>query len=151
MSINYCTIGTNTVDGFCGTQRAKVLALLLAEKYDNVQPPAPSPAPPPGGGGGGISYGPSTPILPGTTISPGWPPNQNVPIYRPYDSRPDIDQNVPPIEQPFITVTVELYGKVGSETQEMSARLDFVVVTDLEINSETAVSVNISEMEIKHA
>ena len=148
MSINYCTIGTNTVDGFCGTQRAKVLARLIAEKYTAT--PVPNPRP----GSGGISFGPGPAILPGTSFRPGWiqpqQPDLRSRTYYP-DRQTDLNKDTLPFEQPFITVTAELFGARGSQTLEATTRLDFVIVTDLEINHQDVITVNISEMEIKHA
>lgn len=142
MSINYCTIGAQSIDGFCGSQRAKVLARLIREAgHDVVVPPTPRPS------GGGISIGPnlpSTSFRPGV-LQPGQQPWRQQP-YRP--PQQDVDQNLPPREQPFITVRAEVLGMVGQETLEATARLHFVVVTDLEINSSPEITVNISEMEI---
>lgn len=136
MSINYCTISTTTVDGFCGNQRAKVLARLLEEKYPVVNPPIPSP----GIGSGGWTFGP----ISGTT------PVVSPPRYAPH--RPEIDRVVVPYEQPWVTVTVsDIFSFRGSETLETTARLDFVMVTDVKFNDEHEITVNITEMEISHA
>lgn len=129
MAINYCTISSNTVDGFCNAQRAKVLARLIDEAgHGSVQPPTPHGH----GGTGGISHGPT----------PGRP------IYSPQYRLPQVDREPLTYEQPFITVTADIFAFHGSETQETTVRLDFVTVTDLEINSEDVVTVNITEMEI---
>ena len=42
MSINYCSIGTATVDAFCGLTRAKVLARLIHEAGHDVIVPTPT-------------------------------------------------------------------------------------------------------------
>jgi len=127
MSINYCTIGTGRIDGFCGKQRAKVLARLIHEAGHDVIVVPPKPTPRPHSGG--------------STIRPGMD-------FKPYIA-PQMDrQNLPPVDQPYITVRAEIFGMVGSETIENTQRLDFVVVTNLEINEGPEISVNISEMEI---
>lgn len=127
MSINFCTIGKVRIDGFCGSQRAKVLARLIHEAgHDTVVVPSI----PPRGHSGGAIVGNFKP--------------QPFPSFRP--TEPQVDRNLPPVEQPYITVRAEIFGMFGSETVETVSRLDFVVVTDLEIGSE--VEVNISEMEI---
>ena len=143
MSINYCTIGRDRIDGFCGNQRAKVLARLIHEAGHDiiVVPPV---NPPRHSGGGGISIG-----APGFNFTP----NVLQPgIQRPWQQQPqpkvDLEKDAPPREQPFITVKVEFMGLVGSQTIEASNRLDFVVVSDLEINDGPEITVNISEMEI---
>jgi hypothetical protein len=126
VAINYCTIGTTTIDSFCGTQRAKVLARLILEARPDIPP---TETRPPAGGGWAIPTRPE--LYPAT--------------YRP----PELEQ--PPLnwEQPFVSVTVEMDGVQGIETQEMSTRFEFVVVTDLEISSDDdLVTVNISELEI---
>ena len=132
MAINYCTIGSTTVDGFCGLQRAKVLARLIDEAGHGVVNP-PTPQPHGHGGTGGITHGPT----------PGYRP-PTFPQYRP----PEVERDPYTYEQPIITVTAEIFEFRGSETQETTVRLDFVTVSDLEFNSEPVVTVNITEMEI---
>jgi len=137
MSINYCTIGLDRIDGFCGNQRAKVLARLIREAGHEIIVVPPTPTPRPGGSGGstiggGFNFRPNV-------FQPGQPWQQ---------PRQDIDQNLPQREQPYITVTAEIMGMRGSETIEATARLDFVIVSDLEINEGPEITVNISEMEI---
>ena len=145
MSINYCTIGKDRVDGFCGNQRAKILARLIHEAGHDIIVVPPQPPRPIGGGsaiGGGFNFHPAV----------------QQPMYRP----PDInDKPLPPVEQPIITVSAKIFDMFGSETLEATQRLDFVVVTDLEFGSSPTVAVtelqmnvapeitvNISEMEI---
>jgi hypothetical protein len=135
MSINYCTLGAATVDGFCGTQRAKVLAHLIHQAgHDVVVPPAPQPT---HGGSGGSSYG------------PGFRQQINQPQYR---RPPELDRNIeaPPREQPYITVSAEFMGITGSQTIEVTQRLDFVTITDLEVNHDASITVNISEMQMSN-
>lgn len=132
MSINFCSINATRIDGFCGTQRAKVLARLIHEAgHDEVIVVPPKPTPRPHSGG--------------TTIGGNFNFRPNV---QPPTFRPDIDQNLPPVEQPYITVTADILGMRGSETIEATSRIDFVVVTDLEINAGSDTSVNISNTEI---
>jgi len=129
MSINYCTISTSTIDGFCGIQRSKVIARLLDEKYPVVNPPTPSPRP----GSGGVTYG----------GMPGRAPN---PWFDPYTS--DTTQPIE-YEQPYITVRVsDLFGEEGSETLFADAQMSFVTVTNLEFEDEDDISVNITGLEI---
>lgn len=143
MAINYCTIGTMTVDGFCGKQRAKVLARLIHEAgHDAVVPP--NPAPNPGHSGGSISYGPGPYAPPVRPNVPNQWANIRPPEYRPQD----FNRNLPPVEQPVITVAAEIWTMRGSETVEVTPRLDFITITDLEFNHEAVITVNISEMEI---
>lgn len=140
MSINYCTVSENSVDGFCGRQRAKILAQLLAEKYAAVvNPNTPPPYP---GGGHGIS-GWHSPI-PGT--------QSNIPLV---PSRPEplrIDHDLPAYEQPYITVKIFnfLDDLRGEQTLTTQAQLEFVIVTNLEIENEvhTDISVKITELEM---
>jgi len=122
MAINFCTIGQDPIDGFCGIQRSKILARLIHEVGHDVVPPKPHPP------AGGMDIG-------------------GAGFWSPFRSQ-DLPHNVQPVEQPFITVTAEIFGMVGSQTLEASARLDFVLVTDLEINTLPEIAVNISEMEI---
>jgi len=142
MSINYCTISTNAVDGFCGTQRAKVLALLLAEKYAVVNPPTPQP----GGGGGGVGIGHQGQWGQWSNI-----PGTQPPLYPPRYEPPRIDRDLPAYEQPFITVVVsDFLGLRGSETLNATPQIEFVTVTNLEIEDEmhTDISVNITGLEM---
>jgi len=125
MAINFCTIGRDTVDGFCGTQRAKVLATLIHEAgHDIVVVPPKAPI----GHSGGSTFG-----RPQASMQY----RQPLPIEKP----------TIPTELPFITVSAEVFGMSGSETLEVTTRLDFVVVTDLEMNV-SEIAVNISDMEI---
>lgn len=126
MAINFCTIGRDTVNGFCGTQRAKVLANLIHEAGHDiiVVPPKPTV-----GHSGGTTFGraPVTPMQ-----------------YR----RPvELEKPTTPTELPFITVSAEVFGMSGSETLEVTTRLDFVTITDVEMNV-SEIAVNISDMEI---
>lgn len=65
------------------------------------------------------------------------------------------DEKVLTFEQPIVTVSVEFYGAIGTETQDVSAsNADFVTVTGLEIaetpvpviDSEVPISVNIFDL-----
>lgn len=132
MSINYCTLSSSTIDTFCGNQRNKVLNRLLDEKYTVVQPPAPS--------SGGWTYGPISGTIPGVRPDVSYAP----PPYQ----RPELDRDLPKYESPWVTVTAEVFKFRGSETQETSVHLDFVVVTDIVFSDAPDISVNITEMEI---
>lgn len=135
MSINYCTIGKNSIDGFCGNQRAKVLSRLIHEAGHDiiVVPPTPTPRPSSGGTSIGIRSGFD------------FRPDVRSPPFR---REPEAQRPLQPQEQPFITVSAEILGMKGQETLEVSPRLDFVTVTDLEINEGPEITVNISDMEI---
>lgn len=137
MSINYCTIGRDRIDGFCGNQRAKVLARLIHEAGHDiiVVPPTPTPRPSGGGAiiGGGFDFRPHVNVL-----QPGQRPWQ----------RPELDKHLPQQEQPVITVRAEIFGFSGFQIQEVTNRIDFVTVRDLEINNDSEITVNITEMEI---
>lgn len=65
------------------------------------------------------------------------------------------DDKILTFEQPIVTVTVEFYGSIGSETQDvMAANADFVTVTGLEIaetpvvasDPEAPITVNIFDL-----
>lgn len=132
MSINYCTISSTEIDGFCGTQRVKVLARLIEQKYAVVNSPPSS---------GGWAYGPSF------NANHGIQQPQYIPPFR-----QELDQDPQPYEQPWITVTAsEIFNTRGSETLETTPRLDFVTVTNVEFNNEPDITVNITDIEIKHA
>ena len=144
MSINFCTLAATTVNTFCGNQRAKILARLITEAgHDIVVPPAP---PPPIGHGasGGIDFVPATGFNLPTTRAP-------LPTWR----RPDEDKFQQPLESTVISVSVsDALGFSGTDTIHLDNRLDFVTVTDLEIQpfgrvpATEEVTVNISEMEM---
>lgn len=141
MSINYCTISTNTLDGFCGNQRAKVLAHLLDEKYAVVNPPTPHP----GGGGGGVGIGHQGQWGQWSNI-PGIQHNiPQVPRYEP----PRIDRDLPAYEQPWITVVVSNFlGDLrGEQTLNATPQVEFVTVTNLDFE-DTDISVNITGLEM---
>jgi hypothetical protein len=133
MSINYCTIGLTTVNSFCNAERTKVLARLIQQAGHDVVP-TPQPT---NGGSGGSAYSPGIGIQPGVRPMP--PPRW---------TPPEIDHIEAPREQPFITVYAEIMGMMGSETLEVTQRLDFVTITDLEVNHNASITVNISEMEM---
>ena len=53
-------------------------------------------------------------------------------------------------EQPIITVTAEIFGVSGSDTQDVSAaQLDFVTVTDLELEPTLSIDVNITDLKFE--
>ena len=61
----------------------------------------------------------------------------------------DIDDTQRIYEQPFVTVIVELLGKTGSETQNVSGpSVDFVTVTNLKIEAPVEDQIEISIGEI---
>jgi hypothetical protein len=141
MSINFCTIGSTSVDGFCGTQRAKVLARLIHQAGhddDVVVVPVPPSVPPPG------------------SFSPFSSRQQQM-----FTRRIEKDPIVVQRDQPTITVAAKIFGFKGSETLHVTPRLDFVtvtnlefsadapvIITDLEFNKGSTITVNISDMEI---
>lgn len=70
MAINFCTVGSYTVNTFCGEIRALVLDRLIEEAHGPINPPKP----PVLGGAGGASMRHDAPIinyldLPYVTIS----------------------------------------------------------------------------------
>jgi len=126
MSINFCTLTGSTLDTFCGNRRSIIVNQLLTEKY----PPAPS--------------------APGTNNH-----HVSTDFARRY---PHLVQHVEheeikplTFEQPFITVSAELLGDVGTQTLEAKVQMEFATVTDLKIGDSPApqdISVNISDFSI---
>lgn len=106
MAINFCTISSTTVDGFCGNQRAKVLARLIA----TARPPVANvPI-----GGGHIEHRPQ----------PVWQRPEIITPPRQLD-----------FELPFITVTVKgLFGENGAQTYEVMPQVEFVTAFNLEFD-----------------
>lgn len=124
MAINFCTIDGETVDGFCGLQRAKVLSRLVAEKY--TAPPRPTR--PPIGGSIGM------PVQPNYGFTNPW--------YDPYSSNLQ-----PNVEQPNITVRVrDLFGDQGEETLYATTQTELVTVTNLEFQSLEPTTVTITDL-----
>lgn len=126
MSINFCTIASSPVDGFCGTQRAKVLARLIP-----ILHPTPAPA---------VS-GTNPRVL-----------RDTFKFNRPFEIE---DQPTLTFEQPTVTVSVEILGFAGSDTQDVSAvQVDFVSVSDFEFGTSAhepddhadVIAVNITEL-----
>jgi len=124
MSINACTINTNSIDGFCGNIRAKVLARLIEEKNGVVTPPT-------GGGGGGGSWA-------------GGPGFQVPPIHNPYPFG-----NLQP-HNPYVTVTADLFGYKGQQTLNKDAPDVFVTARNVDIQ-DTEISVTMRNMDIQDA
>jgi hypothetical protein len=118
MSINFCSIDRSSINSFCGSRRQVVLDRLLDEKY---------------------------PVAPPAVITRGGNP-QNIrnqfQIARPFEYE---EQPVLTFEQPFITVSVELHGKTGSQTLENQPQAHFVTVTGLAI--EPTLMVSVSDMD----
>jgi len=122
MSINYCTIAATTVDTFCGNRRALVLARLIPELHP-ITPPNPQP--------GNGSHG---------SVAPGWS------NYRPQPQRWE-----PPVistERDRIVVKAEFQDLRGEDQQDIENRLDIVFVTNLHVEQQSAVSVNISNIKV---
>lgn len=128
MSINYCTLGSNTVDSFCSPRRAVVFNRLVLE----LHPP--------------ISAQQSTNSNPQQL-------RNTAAIARVIaHQRPnfDVDEREPMVyEQPFISVTVELFGATGTQTMDVSAvNIDIVTITGFEFDSSgPEISVNISDFD----
>jgi hypothetical protein len=126
MSINSCTVDMESINGFCGKQRSKMIALLRETR--GINPPV---------------YIPDEPIVPPAVIkyggsggvAPRFIPRMPEPLSREF-----------PVEQPIITVSAEIFGIKGFESLEVTSRLDFVIVTDLEVTQ--AITIEISQMEI---
>ena len=115
MSINFCTLTNSSVDSFCGNRRGIVLNNLLQQKYPT----------------------PST----GT--------NPRVVRDAFAELRPDLIRHVEPderptinFEQPLITVEVWMDGVRMAETQENTAQLDYVSITDVTIGESVPEAVN---------
>lgn len=129
MSINYCTLASNTVDSFCSPRRGLVFNKLVLELHP--------------------------PIL--VQQSTGGNPQQirnTAAIARIIaQQRPnfDVDERDPMVyEQPFITVTVELFGATGTQTMDVSAvNVDIVTVTNFDFEIGPEIAVNIFDFEIE--
>jgi hypothetical protein len=115
-----------SINGFCGKQRSKMIALLRETR--GVNPPV---------------YVPDEPVITPPTIkyggsggaAPRFVPRMPEPLSREFS-----------VEQPIITVSAEIFGIRGFESLEVTSRLDFVIVTDLEVTQ--AITIEISQMEI---
>lgn len=131
MSINFCTLTGSTLDTFCGNSRQIILDRLLDEKY--ATPPV-------------------QPFI-GTNNSS---VSKDFTKKFPHLVRHAVEDDERPVltfEQPFITVSAELMGATGSQQQEVTPRLDFVVASDLNISKTTTskeveLSVNISDFTV---
>lgn len=121
MSINYCTVGSNTVDSFCSPRRRIVFDKLVQELH-------------PQRAGGNVQQVRNTAAI--------------AQILARQQQRPhfDVDERDPMVyEQPFISVTVELFGSTGTQTMDVSAaNVDIVTITNVEFGSmEPEIVVNI--------
>lgn len=119
MSLNSCTLNSFTVNTFCSPRRG----ILFNNLVEELHPP----------------------IIPVTGTNPRV--LRDVPrIHRPFEIEND---TVHKFEQPIVSVTVELFGFIGTDTQEVSASsLDFVTVTGFDLGEETEseVHVNITDL-----
>ena len=80
----------------------------------------------------------------------GWRQDRPPEYYRGINPPNWNDQQVPtPTELDRVSVTVEILGMKGTDTQDIVARLDLVTVTDIHISSET-VDVNIENFRVTH-
>jgi len=134
MSINYCTLASNTIDSFCSPRRGILLAELIAELHPTIVVPQPT--------GGNPQQ-----IRNDSSIA------QQLLARQRAEQRPnfDVDEREPMIyEQPFVTVTVELFGSIGTQTMDVSAiNVDIVTVTNMDFGSaEPEIVVNIQDFEI---
>lgn len=125
MAINFCTLTNSTIDTFCGNRRQLILDRLIEEKKNQTN-------------------------FIGTN-------NSSVRIdfaqRFPHLIRHVEDEDRTPLnfEQPFHTVTVELFGDTGTHQLDTTSRLDFVVVTDLQVGPPRLhddVVVNISDFKV---
>jgi hypothetical protein len=125
VSINYCTLASSTVDAFCSPRRGVILSRLIAE----LHPP--------------VVQGGGNPRVLRDTFGDQYlrprPQVQQRPHY-------EIDDRDPmKYEQPFVSVTVTLFGDSRTETQDVTAQVDIVSVTNLEFGTDAEISVNTSE------
>ena len=129
MSINYCTLGSNTIDAFCGPRRGLIFNKLILELHPPVVQSI---------GGGNTQQIRNTAAI--------------AHVIAQQRSNFDIDERDPMIyEQPFVTVTVELFGATGTQTMDVSSiNVDIVTITGLEFDSTgLEIDVNISELTIE--
>lgn len=127
MSINACTIDSTSIDGFCGTIRAKVFARLVEQKYGTVQPPAPPPIPGGGGWAGGLG--------PGAFPTP--------PRHDPFPFPPL------PSENPYVTVTADLFGLKGQETLNKQTQDIFVTARNVDIEDADSITISVKGFEFE--
>lgn len=133
MSINYCTLASNTVDSFCSPRRGIILNRLIAELHPVV---------------------PSTPVSSGN----GWAIRDTAAKQilgnRYQEFVDDGEQEVRKYEHTEITVKVDILGLSGSDTIDVSrAQIDFVAVTnldiaDLKVDDVDSITINITDFEI---
>lgn len=131
MAINYCSIGSTALNGFCSAQRGKVLNRLIAELHP-ITPNQPA-------------YGGATPVALRNDFNFNWARARGQQQYRP-EFDVDVDQPVIDFEQNEITVQVSILGLSGSQTLNVSqAQGEFVSITnlDLEAISNDEIAVNI--------
>lgn len=130
MSINYCTLASNAVDSFCSPRRGLIFNQLVQE----LHPPIVNPQ----------VHGGNPQQIRNTAAIAQLLARQQRPHF-------DVDERDPMVyEQPFISVTVELFGSTGTQTMDVSsANVDIVTVTNVEFGSvEPEIVVNISEFNI---
>lgn len=120
MSINSCTIDSFTIDSFCSRQRQLTIARLVPI----LHPPTPV-----------TSSGGGNPRV----LRDTW-----------FDRREEEEKPVLTFEQPIVSVTVEIFGFSGTDTQDvMGSQVDFVTVTNLEVQrelEELQMSISISDL-----
>lgn len=122
MSLNYCTISNSSILSFCGNRRAIVLNQLLAVKYPQQ------------------TVGTSNQSLRKDTHSE---------VQRRWSDVHDEDV-VHNFEQPFITVSVSMFGITKTQTIDRDQHLCFALVNNLSFSSSTlpAIIVNITNFKI---
>lgn len=125
MSINGCSINAFTID----TRRCRDRFADLLPIFRPLIPPIP------------VSSGSNPRVLRDTFTMP-----------RQFEIQ---DEPILTFEQPIVSVTVEFYGFLGVDTQDVSStNVDFVTVTNLEVqgipkitsNDEPTISVNIFDL-----
>ena len=128
MSINYCTLGSNTIDVFCGPRRGILFNKLVLELHPPIAQNI---------GGGNVQQVRNTAAI-ARVIA------QQRPNF-------DVDDRKPMVyEQPFVTVIVELFGATGTQTMDVSAvNVDIVTITNLNFEVGPEISVNISDLTIE--
>lgn len=119
MSINACTIDASTVNTFCSPRRG-----IVFNNLSNILHPT---TPPFVQAGSSRVLRDTSPFAPQFEID---------------------DQPIVTFEQPEVTISVELFGVVGTETQNVAgAQADFVTVTNLTVDGvEPIVGVNITDL-----
>lgn len=120
MAINSCTIDSFTLDAFCSPRRGMIFDRLVDELH------------------------PVTPVVSSARGNPRVL-RDTFQMPRPFEID---DRQTLTFEQPFVTVTAEILGLSGTDTQDVqAANTDFVTVTGLDFGSdETQISVNILDI-----